>query len=210
MNSPLAAQRLEPPRVTAWSAEPYLDDQVVVRGNRIGYLHESPDDRDSGGILWYRAPSRHGHGRPEFKRVHPQRQRKAMEDLLCQVCFGPADRNEDGVLWLLAPADSDGDDWPDWPEGMPAPEPPICRPCARRAVRQCPSLRQAVVITRVREYPIIGVRGALYAPTWPRPLAIREVLIRFDHASIYWVRAGALLRELRGCAILSADDLTDR
>jgi hypothetical protein len=207
MDNSLATQRLEPPRVTAWSTEPYLDDKLVIRGNRLGYACESPDDRDEGGILWYRAPSRHGHGRPEFQRVHPQRQRKAMTDLLCQVCFGPADKTDDGVLWLLIP-DFD-DSWTDWPEGTATPEPPVCRPCARRAVRQCPALRQSMAVVRVRDYPVAGVRGALYRPAWPEPEPIKEVYMGFDHASIFWVRASALLREVRGCTVLSAHDLTD-
>jgi hypothetical protein len=200
------AGRPAPPYVTAWSSEPYLTDRLIERGNRLAYAHESPDDRDEHGVLWYRAPFRQGHGRPDFVRVHPQRQRKAMSRLLCQVCAGPADRTPDGLLWLLIP-DHD-EDWVDWPETMPAPEPPVCRPCARRALKQCPALRQSVTIVRVRDCPIVGVRGTLHQPAWPAPEPIQEVLMRFGNPLIRWVRAAGLLRELHGCTVLTAADLT--
>jgi hypothetical protein len=200
-----AARRLVPPYVTAWSAEPYLPARVVQRGGRIAYANENADDRDERGVLWYQSPSRQGQGRPDFGRVHPQRQWEAMSQLLCQVCAGPADQTEDGVLWLLVP-DYD-DDWTNWPEGMAVAEPPVCRPCARRAVRQCPALRNSVAVVRVRDYPIIGVRGALHKPAWPSPTPVAHVIMAFDHPAIGWVRASSLLRELHGCTILPAEEL---
>lgn len=45
-----------------------------------------------------------------------------MQRLLCNVCAQPADRSDDGVLWLLRDF---RDDWPNWPQGMGAVEPPV-------------------------------------------------------------------------------------
>lgn len=96
------APQIIAPYITSWSAEQDLPYRLVERpGLGIGYTDESFGDRDAHGVLWQRAAVRHGVGRPEFGKVHPLRQRRAMRQLLCQVCAGPADRNYDGVLWLL-------------------------------------------------------------------------------------------------------------
>jgi hypothetical protein len=81
----------------------------------IAYQDETLADRDRNGVLWHRTPFIPGQGRPDFGRVHPLRQRRTMQRLLCQVCAGPANTTEDGVLWLLK--DHRGD-WPAWPDGM--------------------------------------------------------------------------------------------
>ena len=112
---------------------------VERRGGGIAYLDETLADRDRNGVLWFRTPFRPGQGRPEFGRVHPLRQRRTMLRLLCQVCAGPADRTDDGVLWLLQ---DHRDDWPSWPDGMGVTEPPICLPCVRTSVRLCPSAEE--------------------------------------------------------------------
>lgn len=115
------------PYVSTWSAEQDLPYRLVERaGHGIGYADELLGDRDAHGVLWQRAAVRHEVGRPEFGKVHPLRQRRAMRQLLCQVCAEPADRTDDGVLWLLRDYRCD---WPRWPEGMACVEPPICVPC---------------------------------------------------------------------------------
>lgn len=194
-----------PPYITSWSTERDLHDRVVERYGRIAYEREKPGDRDEHGILWYQTASRQGQGRPEFKRVHPQRQREVMTSLLCQVCAGPADQTDDGVLWLLIPEYDRN--WTDWPEKCAAEEPPVCRPCARRAVRQCPALREDHIVLRAREYPIVGVRGALYAPGRAAPEPLQHVFARFSFPGINWVRASSLVRELRACTVLPPEEL---
>ncbi|MGQ0841769.1 hypothetical protein [Actinokineospora sp.] len=99
-------------------------------GLGIAYADETIGDRDRNGVLWTRMPSHPGHGTPEFGKVNSLRQRHAMRKLLCQVCAGPADLADDGVLWLL---NDHRDDWPGWPNGMGVTEPPICLPCLRIA-----------------------------------------------------------------------------
>jgi hypothetical protein len=122
------------PYVTAWTAEHDLPYRLItVPGAGIAYADETAADRDHNGILWWRTASRPGEGQPVFGLVHPDRQRRAMLRLLCQVCAGPADQTNDGVLWLLQ--DHRGD-WPGWPNGMGVTEPPICHSCVRQSRRR--------------------------------------------------------------------------
>ncbi|MET0235426.1 MAG: hypothetical protein ABW224_12350 [Kibdelosporangium sp.] len=123
-----------------------------------------------------------------------------MRRLLCQVCGGPADRDEDGVLWLLQ---DHREDWPGWPDEMAVTEPPVCLPCANISVRLCPALRKGAVAVRVREFPVVGVRGAVYQAGGPRPVAMEDRIVAYGDPVVRWMRAMNLLRELRGCAIVS-------
>ncbi|WP_254407055.1 hypothetical protein [Streptomyces sp. GMY02] len=193
------------PYVTAWSAEwPLYPPPVTGRsgGRGIAYVDEHSIDRDEEGVLWTRAMYRPGQGRPEFGNVHPLRQRRAMQRMLCQICGGPADRNGQGVLWLLA--DHRGD-WPGWPETMAATHPPVCLPCAAESTRACPHLRRGFVTVRVREPRISGVYGARYYPPNPFIGPVEDVVKAYGDHGIRWVIASQLAMELRGCTFV---DLT--
>lgn len=192
------------PYVTEWSAEcepPFVVVEHAGRG--IAYADESLVDRDQAGVLWFRTPSRPGVGRPIFGRVHPLRQRRAMQRLLCQVCAGPADRTDDGVLWLMRDF---RDDWPDWPNRMGETEPPVCRPCARLSLRLCPSMRKGAVLVRARRYPVAGVHGLLYSGG-RRPVPVGPLTASLDDPAVRWVRAARLVRELHGCALVDIEDI---
>jgi hypothetical protein len=182
------------PYVTSWTEEVEPAPMVMwVPGSGIGYADEILADRDRHGVLWCRAPSRPGRGRPEFGLVHPLRQRRAMRRLLCQVCAGPADRTEDGVLWLVREF---REDWPGWPERMAVTEPPVCRPCAGLSLRVCPALRRGATVFRVRQYPVVGVRGERYAGGELAPRLLGEAMVSYDDRTVRWIRATNLLREL--------------
>src|SRR3989442_1499615 len=109
------------PYITTWSEENTLPTTVVQRRNGIAFADEILTDRDDHGVLWSRIPSLPGRGRPRCGKIHSPRQRRAMRDLLCQVCGKPADHNEEGTLWLVP----DFRDWPDWPNHMACTEPPV-------------------------------------------------------------------------------------
>jgi hypothetical protein len=193
------------PYITAWSEEQALPTTIVEVPNRgIVYVDEAFGDRDQHGVLWPRMPSRPGHGRPEFGRVHSLRQRRAMRQLLCQVCGTPADHNDQGVLWLLL--DHHGD-WPNWPEHMACTHPPVCARCARIAARACPALRKAPLAVRVRHCPIVGVLGAEYPPGQPLPTVARQAIVAFDNPAIRWTQAEQLIRQLNDCTIVDLDQL---
>jgi hypothetical protein len=194
------------PYITQWSAEQDPPSQLIERpGHGIAYLDETLADRDERGVLWFRTPSHPGHGHPLFNKVHPLRQRRAMRRLLCGVCANPADRTDQGVLFLLRDF---RDDWPGWPENMAAIEPPVCAPCVRLATRMCPALRKGAVAVRVRHAPIVGVRGACYrAGPGLVPQPVNEVTVAYEDPQVRWVRAINLVRELHDCTIIEADML---
>lgn len=185
------------PYITTWSLEQAMPATVVeLHGAGIGYLDETFGDRDRDGVLWQRVPSRPGQGRPRLGSVHPLRQRRAMRRLHCGICAGQADRDHRGVLWLLR--DFRGD-WPGWPEGMAATEPPVCVPCARRSVRVCPALRKGYAAVRVGRSEVAGVYGACYRAGDPLPRVSGEVTVAFEDPAVRWTQASQLVRELRDC-----------
>jgi hypothetical protein len=195
------------PYITSWSAEQDLPSKLVERqGFGISYADELFGDRDEKGVLWQRAALRHEVGRPEFGKVHPSRQRRAMRKLLCQVCARPADRNEDGVLWLLR---NYRDDWPGWPDGMACTEPPVCVPCVALSLRLCPALRRGAVAVRVRQFEVAGVRGALYRSGPVAPIAVEAANLSYDDPDVHWLVASALIRELRDCTIVSFEEVAE-
>ena len=194
------------PYITAWSEE--LDEPVTIverPTQRVGYLDETMYDRDRHGVLWLRSLVRQGVGEPQFARVHPLRQRRAMRLLLCNVCGRPADRSDEGVLWLLR---DNRDDWPEWPERMIVNEPPVCVPCARRASRMCPAMRLGPVAVRARRYPIVGVHGRLFRTTgtpWPEVVDFDNVL--YSQPASRWVQASKLVRNLVDCTLVPVESL---
>jgi hypothetical protein len=179
------------PFITLWSGERRPRVPVVVRHGGIAYPRERPGDRDRFGVLWQRMVSCPGQGRPNFGAVHARRQRTAMLRLLCQVCGGPSDRTGEGVLWLVPTATLD-----DEPDPLITAEPPVCAPCAARAVQACPGLRRGYAALRVREFRPAAVRGALYVPGDCAPVQVQAAGIALDDPRIRWVRAGQLLMGL--------------
>jgi hypothetical protein len=190
------------PYIAAWSAEQPLRPGVFTdRWGRVAYTDEVGTDRDSNGVLWTRVGLRQGQGVPQLGRIHPLRQRRVMRGLLCQVCAGPADRNEQGILWLLSDqTDRPGPDWPDWPEDTAATHPPVCLPCARVATRACPHLRAGHVAVRVREAPISGVYGALCHPH--SPTTVDDALLDYADPRTRHLIAAQLVRKLHACTIV--------
>jgi hypothetical protein len=194
------------PYITKWSGERGEPPTVIERrGRGISYADETPYDRDGHGVLWLRSGIKRGVGEPEFARVHPLRQRRAMHKLLCNVCAKPADRTDEGVLWLLRDF---RDDWPGWPERMAVNEPPVCIPCARRASRMCPALRLGSVAVLSRRHPIAGVHGRLYQTTgtlWPKVVDYGDV--PYGEPAARWIQASKLVRELLDCTIVPLESL---
>ena len=185
------------PYITMWSEEDDLQNQVqALPGYGIRYVDEVITDRDTHNILWYRTKSRPGQGRPIFGQVNSLRQRRAMRRTLCQVCGGPPDVNDQGVLWLLQ---DHREDWPGWPTRMAVTEPPICLSCAKATIRLCPALRKSAVAVRVQQAKLAGVHGVSYGPD-ARP--VNDTLVEFRDPSARWVVARSLVRELHECRIV--------
>lgn len=200
--------RIVAPYVTAQDAEQDLTCSLVVRpdGLGVGYANELPGDRDAQGVLWRKVAERQEEGKPEFGRVHPARQRRAMSGLLCQVCAGPADRTQDGVLWLLR---DHREDWPRWPEGMASVEPPVCVRCVAVSLRRCPALQRGAVAIRVQRFMVAGVWGTVYRPGAFAPVPVEAAHLAYGDPKTRWMVAVALIRELRGCSFVPFDELRD-
>ncbi|HEX5403736.1 MAG TPA: hypothetical protein VFX16_15700 [Pseudonocardiaceae bacterium] len=191
------------PYIAAWSGEEDLPVRIIGRGlSGVGFADETPADRDERDVLWMRTPSQPGEGRPLYGQVHSGRQRRAMRRLLCQVCAKPADRNGQGVLWLLL---DHREDWPNWPENMANSYPPVCLSCARLAIATCPALRRGYVAVRTRRAPLSGVYGVRYLPARPWPVPAGGVVVGYDDPAIDWVCAVQQVRSLRECTIVNLD-----
>ncbi|RKN43027.1 hypothetical protein [Streptomyces hoynatensis] len=186
------------PYVVRWSGEVVVTDRdLIVRadGRGLGYRDERPGDRDRHGVLWARLTEEPGGGQPEFRCMHPARQRRAMLERLCQVCGGPADRNGKGWLFVLGrPGREDG--VPGWPEGALCTKPPVCEPCAGVAVAHCPHLGEPAFV-RVRKPRVWGVFGGFFVPGRGGRLAGSEDAdLPFGHPQADWFLANQLVVEL--------------
>lgn len=199
----LPARQIVAPYITSWSEEDTPSPWLLARRGRLSYVDEVITDRDRHGVLWSRPLLRPGVGRPLFGTVHPLRQRRAMSRLLCQVCAGPADRTEDGVLFVLK---DHRQDWLGWPEEMAVTEPPICLVCVRLSARVCPALRRGAVLVRAGRYEVVGVHGELY--TGRREVrAVGSVTVSYDNPAAQWVKAQYLVRELWDCTLIELADV---
>lgn len=209
-NSGVAAHRLPVvgrggvvPYIARWSEEKELPARIIeCAGSGIAFAGETASDRDRYGVLWTRMTAQPGRGRPQFAVIHSLRQRRAMRRLLCQICAQPADRNEDGVLWLL-PDYQHGR--PGWPKNVDLPEPPVCLACASIAIRLCPALRKGHVAVRVRHAPIHGVKGLVYRAGHPQPIIVRDEIVAYGSPAMRWTLAEQLGRTLRECTVVRLD-----
>ncbi|ONI85995.1 hypothetical protein ALI144C_12180 [Actinosynnema sp. ALI-1.44] len=191
------------PYVTAWSAESIVCPKLVTHPlGGVAYPDETLTDRDSRGNLWARTAYCPGQGKPDYGIVHPMRQRRAMRQLLCQVCGGPADRTEAGVLWLLQ---DHRQDWVGWPEAMAVTEPPICRACVPLSLKLCPALRKGAVTVRAQGYPLVGFHGQLHTGADLFPRAVGKAITTFESPTARWILATGLVRELRSCLVTALE-----
>ena len=184
------------PYVGRWSAEEPPITPVVRRADGgVAYPDETVLDRDRWGVLWTRAVRRSGVGRPLFGKVHPWRQRRAMLDLLCQVCAQPADRTDQGTLWLVPGVEVAA--WRGWPAGMATVHPPLCLPCARISVRVCPGMRPHYIALRARSW-VCGVTGAVFRPAGLAGLVRDDYphVVTFGDPALPWTVATQLARTL--------------
>lgn len=193
------------PYVTAWSAEDRRTAPVVIcKANGIGYPYENPHERDTMGVLWTRRPLRQGNGRPRYGHIHPQRQRRAMHRLLCQVCALPAYEDEHGALFLL----EDHRGVPGWPEEEVTAHPPVCLHCAAMSPEWCPHLRRTgAVAVQVKNPDIDGVHGMLYRSDGRLAVPDKPATVAYDDPAVRWVLAAQMTRVLRGCTIVEPEEI---
>ncbi|MGW4086950.1 hypothetical protein ACWEGS_28360 [Streptomyces sp. NPDC004822] len=156
--------------------------------------------RDLDGALWALCEGM-ADGKPQYAaELHPERQREAMDGLLCANCKRPAGRDERGMLWILPLLDRTAETrW----EGLACAVPPMCEDCGETMPRYCPRLREGHVKLRVKEAEPIGVRGTLHprpgTPGLPQP----DTLVRYGSPDLPFVVAHQAVRELRRITVIS-------
>ncbi|RMB83278.1 hypothetical protein CTZ28_25040 [Streptomyces shenzhenensis] len=186
------------PYIAGWSEERLLSCPITRRRGfpGIAYADETPYDRDSFGVLWVRYVLRpkQRRGNPVFRNVHPYRQRRAMLNMMCQVCARMPPDPHGPHLFLLK--DSGGP----IREGELTTSPPVCVPCAGISIQLCRALRGGrFVAAWARRVPAWGVVGPLHHPRTLQPIpgcAMEQVKYGSEWAP--WVRAARTMVELRG------------
>lgn len=189
------------PYAARWSGESAgRSGRLIVRPRGIAYRDEVADDRDRNGVLWCRVGHAPGEGRPDYKSMHPRRQREAMLHRLCQVCGGPADQNGKGLLFLLPRSDAVGDGGAtDDVEGSYTTKPPICLPCAGVALRHCPHLTEPLFV-RSRKPRVWGVFGDLFTPAGTlAPSEGAGSYLPYGHLATPWFLASQSVAQLDRC-----------
>lgn len=156
--------------------------------------------RDLDGVLWAVCTGT-ATGKPEYAaELHPDRQRTAMEGLLCACCSRPAVRNKDGMLWVLPLLDDAvGTRW----EGVRSAIPPMCEPCSVSAPLLCPRLREGHVLLRVREAELIGVHGTLYPRPGSDAVPDPDAFVVHGSPDTAFVVAREAVRELRDTTVVA-------
>ncbi|MFJ5804262.1 hypothetical protein [Streptomyces decoyicus] len=190
------------PWIATWSRERKSTSLLESRPpGGLRYFNEGPDDRDNLGALWARKSQRIGQGDPELAGIHPRRQRRAMEELLCQVCGLAADVSDLGVLWMepITPGDA---------LSAFSTHPPVCVPCAVESRGWCPRIRRTGAhIFRVANPWASGVFGTFYYPRLDGTLVVEEPMEkRYDDGEIRWVLAQQMVMRLDGLTMVDLDD----
>lgn len=197
--TPLSYKGRPVPYITAWSGEQVEQPYVIATSEGIAYVGPTPG-RGSDGLLWRLWGLKQGSGEPDWKDVHGPRQRRAMRKFLCQVCGGPADRDERGWLWLL---EDQRDRGPQWPNGQMTVHPPVCRPCAPVAAVQCGHLRrEGVVAVRVGDVILDAVYGQHYFASFAGLVAGERDVFLVSDWQAKWVVAGQMAASLSRCTVL--------
>lgn len=208
MTVPLTYKGHPVPYIAAWSNEHLPQPTIVTAADGIAFgdaLGPNRHGRDPAGVLWTRWALRQGDGRPEFNVVHAPRGKRAMRKLLCQVCGGPSDVNEQGRLFLL----EDERAVEGWPEREITTHPPLCLTCAPLAARLCTHLQDNVVAVRVGRVDVDCVYGDVYARSkGPFPVLVKKKqIVPFDDQRVKWTLGSQLAATLMDVTVVDLDEL---
>ncbi|MGA5794115.1 hypothetical protein ACPC27_06365 [Streptomyces cellulosae] len=161
------------------------------------------------GVLWARCgfgpidDPEQPTGRPQWRMMHPLRQRGCMQMLRCQICAGPA-RTPLGWIFLAGPGTVDPNYKP-----VLTNQPPVCREHVRTAAELCPHLTVEPVVFLARSAPLYGVKGVAYGvrdgivqvverPAGPVP---------YGHPLVPTVLASQMVRRIGAFRLLSLTEL---
>lgn len=178
---------------------------------RLGYRTELPDDRDLNGVLWARCSQQVGSnglpiGKPQWKLVHPARQRDCMQRLLCQICAQPA-RTPQGFIFLTSPGEL-----PPGATTLHTTQPPVCPRHTRTATTLCPALAGTPNILLVPTPRLHGVLGTPYGygPNGIQPTPHTADFLPYGHPGLPWYLASQMVRRLQDFQIVPLEKLAQR
>lgn len=176
---------------------------------RLYYADEDPQDRDSRGVLWARCSFgavddlRVPVGRPQWRMMHPLRQRGTMQTLRCQVCAEPA-RTPLGFIFLAGPDTVDPED-----PMILTNQPPVCARHARPAAELCPHLTPDPMVFLAQSAPLYGVNGVGYGyrDQGVQVVARPDGPIPYGHPLLPTVLASQMVRRLSSFRLMSLNQL---
>ncbi|WP_037841960.1 hypothetical protein [Streptomyces sp. NRRL WC-3549] len=207
------------PYITQRRGEVAAPDNLVLRPAsnsrgrgryRLFYGDEDPGlDRDLRQVLWARVSfnpydeRQHPTGDPEWKMMHPFRQRITMEALRCQICKAFA-TTPLGTVFLAG-----ADDYEDKEPPLLTNQPPVCAKHVRTATALCDHLQEDPVVFLATSAPLYGVLGSLYGLVDGRVDVVAQPKepLPYGHPELPTFLASQLIRRLARFRVLSVSEL---
>ncbi|MET9595654.1 hypothetical protein ABZY45_32720 [Streptomyces sp. NPDC006516] len=214
---PSPAQPAVVPFITQRKGEEAAADNLILVPSRHGrgryrlfYEDEDPKDRDLRQVLWGRVSfndvdeHRRPTGEPEWKLMHPFRQRITMETLRCQVCTAPA-ATVLGTVFLAGAHDYERREPP-----LLTNQPPVCPKHVRTAAALCAHLRNDPVVFLATSAPLYGVLGTLYGLVDGKVDVVTQPKepLPYGHPNLPTFLASQLVRRLSRFRVLTVGQRT--
>jgi hypothetical protein len=207
------------PYITQRAGEEAAPDNLVLlpssgsRGRRTYRLFYADEDarldRDLRQVLWARVSftpydeRRRPTGEPEWKLMHPFRQRITMERMRCQICTAPA-ATPLGSVFLAGPADYGSHEAP-----LLTNQPPVCPRHVTTAAALCPHLGEDPVVFLATSAPVYGVLGTMYGLVDGRVEVVAQPKepLPYGHPNLPTLLASQLVRRLARFRVLTVSEL---
>ncbi|MER6408731.1 hypothetical protein ABT269_35775 [Streptomyces viridosporus] len=181
----------------------------LLEGGRYRLRYADEDPRDLRGVLWARCSFGAADdlgmpvGRPQWRMMHPLRQRGTTQALRCQICTDLA-RTPLGYIFLAGPNMVD-------PEQTPVltNQPPVCARHARAAAELCPHLIRRPMVLLAQSAPLYGVNGVGYGygEQGLQVVARPKGPIPYGHELLSTVLASQLVRRLSSFRTVDLNEL---
>ncbi|MFD7972959.1 hypothetical protein [Streptomyces clavifer] len=195
------------PYITQREGEDAAPDDLVLRppyassrgSYRLFYADEDPRlDRDAHNVLWARVSfnpldaQKRPTGKPQWKLMHPFRQRITMEALRCQICTDLA-TTRIGTIFLAGANDYQNTEPP-----LLTNQPPVCAKHVRTATSLCEHLEEDPVVFLATSAPMYGVLGTLYGLVDGQVQIVAQPPepLPFHHPNLPVLLASQLIRRL--------------
>lgn len=202
------------PFVVQREGEEAAPDNLLITGlgpgrYRLRYADEDPRDRDLRGVLWARCSfnpvdaDQRPTGKPQWRMMHPYRQRITMQTLRCQVCAEPA-RTPGGYVFLAGPDTAAFHQAP-----VLTNQPPVCARHVRTAAELCPHLDRRPMVFLVQSAPLYGVHGVVYGygSQGVQVVGRPDEPLPYGHPNLPTFLASQLVRRLSAFQVMDLDAL---